>query len=520
MRINLSFIILILFFLVSCRNTPIQQAIKQAGENGRELQKVLDYYSKNKDDSLKFKSAVYLIENMQYHYGIEQTLYCEGQIADSVGWYKYGLSHIFVQDDEHMKMYGKAVDSLNIKIVKGDARWDIETVTADMLIENIDYAFLAWEMPWCKHLGFDEFCEYILPYRCLTEPLTYWRKYFYEKYAYIKDSLPANCNSLEACIYLQNILKKDVFWSGKYSRFYSGVLPPVMFENVKVAACENLACYTSLVMRAVGIPVLYDKVLYWRDLNIGHGYNWLVTNDSIKGRLFSVTDGPPEYSEKSNGTPKVFRQTYKIRDNTLWHMLLKGEDVAPGLFSPYQVDVTHQYCLTDTLIVKPDESEISTKLYWLCMINKRKIVAVNYSFLQNNGKLCFPNTTLNIKYTLGVFKSGILEPVGNPFFFLDNHIKYGIVQMDSLMNYKIEKRYWENADHSRNEKTKIYQIKYWNKGWHEVPVVGKLVKISTKNSKPVLHYEIILTGVPKGAFFKMNSGEWFYFNNDGEYQKL
>lgn len=45
--------------------TNLETALIQAGDNRVELEKVLSYYA---DDSLKYKAACFLIENMPYHY--------------------------------------------------------------------------------------------------------------------------------------------------------------------------------------------------------------------------------------------------------------------------------------------------------------------------------------------------------------------------------------------------------------------------------------------------------------------
>jgi len=520
MRFLFVIIITVALLFQACTPSKVQEVIKLAGRNGVELQNVLAHYSKNEADSLKFKAAVFLIENMCYHYGTEQAVYCQGQVIDSLNWSDHGLDHVFVQDHEHMMLFGRAVDSLDVRIEKEDARWDMETITAAMLIENIEYAFKALEMPWCKHLSFDEFCEYILPYRCQTEPLTHWRKYFYEKYSWIRDSLPGDCKPLDACIYLQDILKNDVFYSSKFVHFYSGFLPPRMFEEAKVGACENLTCYTSLVMRAVGIPVLYDQILYWSGMNVGHGNGWIITNDSIGGYSMGVTDGPPEYHPKSYGTPKVFRKTFKTQNNPLWSLVSKGEQIAPGFMSWNQIDVTDLYCMTDTLTIQLNTSEMSSELYWLCQINREQINAVNYSFVHRDGKLYFPKTTKNLVYTIGVLEAGDVKPVGNPFISNGKSALYGELQVDSLMNYEFEKRFLASTEYDPQVKERSFNVAYWNKGWHDVSATGKLVKVSTKNNKEVVHYNIQLTNVPKGALFISEKNQWFTFNEEGEYQKI
>ena len=66
--IALSFLLLVV--LVSCSpwSSETRQALKMAGENRAELEKVLQYYHKENPDPLKLKAAEYLISNMAYQY--------------------------------------------------------------------------------------------------------------------------------------------------------------------------------------------------------------------------------------------------------------------------------------------------------------------------------------------------------------------------------------------------------------------------------------------------------------------
>lgn len=47
------------------------------------------------------------------------------------------------------------------------------TVDSAFLVNHIEWAFKVWrEQPWGKHVDFDTFYEYILPYRIGDEPLS------------------------------------------------------------------------------------------------------------------------------------------------------------------------------------------------------------------------------------------------------------------------------------------------------------------------------------------------------------
>ena len=62
--------ILILILTISCGKSDLEIALDLAGDNAGELRKVLDFYSQKASDSLKYRAAVFLIENMPGHYSL------------------------------------------------------------------------------------------------------------------------------------------------------------------------------------------------------------------------------------------------------------------------------------------------------------------------------------------------------------------------------------------------------------------------------------------------------------------
>lgn len=75
-----------------------------------------------------------------------------------------------------------------IDYAKDTLIFDIYNVKADYLIENIDLAFEVWKKPWSKQFSFDDFCEYILPYRSSNELIENWRKPLFDRYVWLEDS--------------------------------------------------------------------------------------------------------------------------------------------------------------------------------------------------------------------------------------------------------------------------------------------------------------------------------------------
>ncbi len=115
---------------------PAAGILEEAGKNRAELEKAIAYFSK-KGDALQLKALYFLLTNMGIHYSSD-----------------------YYWSNGHAVPYTYR---------------DIDSIKADLLIGNIQAAFEAWRNPWSRHVSFDEFCEYILPYRVSIEPLEKWR---------------------------------------------------------------------------------------------------------------------------------------------------------------------------------------------------------------------------------------------------------------------------------------------------------------------------------------------------------
>ena len=84
---------------------------------------------------------------------------------------------------------------------------DARTLTADYLIRNIDEAFAVWDRPWNRHLSFNEFCEWILPYRVSGEVPEEWRTLYRERFEPLLQSDTIR-TARQACTVINNELIK------------------------------------------------------------------------------------------------------------------------------------------------------------------------------------------------------------------------------------------------------------------------------------------------------------------------
>ena len=135
---------------------------------------------------MKYRAACFLIEHMPSKYSLE------AESEDDP--YRNFLSHIPAKDSINWKLdschVGHLLDSVS-RIATPRIRKieDLKVVTADFLIDNIDWAFRAWEeSKYTRHYTFDDFLHHVLSYRIGHEPLTLWRGKAYERYAHLLDS--------------------------------------------------------------------------------------------------------------------------------------------------------------------------------------------------------------------------------------------------------------------------------------------------------------------------------------------
>ena len=130
--------IIFLLFL-SCNNITQQEyALRSAGENRKELEKILNYYSQDPKDSLKYKAACFLIENMDSHFYFTGT-----QLEYKKQYYK-----ILTETDHWGGIVADSIDKviMSKNIEEPSFKRDIEEISFCYLIDNIEWAFKVREI--------------------------------------------------------------------------------------------------------------------------------------------------------------------------------------------------------------------------------------------------------------------------------------------------------------------------------------------------------------------------------------
>ena len=473
-----------------------------AGHNQRQLQRVLDHYSRDAADSLKLQAAKFLIDNMTYHFGVPQTL------TDLYGnEVEFDFSPFPVGD---FRRLCAVMDSLGYRYERGEPLYDIQVITADYLIENIDDAFRAWEYPWAQHLSFDDFCENVLPYRGQNEPLSSYRKGFMEQFSWLPDSLEEDYAVIDVVNIVKRHLEERIAYSEEYPLFYRGYLTPHMLEMVRTSACENLALYFQMALRSLGIPARCDNVLAWRHRNSQHIYNSVTDRDGtqyflgLHGKFSGVID-------KHLNRTRMWRVTYKIQNSP--EELAQAEGLHSRFINPYYKDVTSLYAPVGKLEMNLDRSLGGERIY-LCVFNFGEWRPLAYTYAGSNGSVMFPEATVESIYRLHSYNGEAMIPLTPPFR-LDSlsNITRLIPDMQISESVVIERspdQFWIRLNTDRSDSW--FTIQYLD-GNRWVPVRSDSYRIFTLNEEgeKVFHsadslpadaesrYEISFSGLPGNA---------------------
>jgi hypothetical protein len=419
---------LVLFFYVSipsisCNDNnraseakkEIENSLKIAGNNKDELIIVIDHY---KNDSLKLRAAVFLIENMA------SKGYYKFDVVNSIGnkvdfdVFKYNFSKTLMEKEKFENQIGSKVWYIN----KGYQQ-DLQNVTSEILIENIDFAFVAWNMPWAKHLTFNEFRELLLPYRIDNEPLQKWRKACYENSQWAIDSLKGSIDVLQLCTVINDSLKRKYEYRHKEMSFFSGRLNLSQVNSFGGGRCEDLNMVAAYWMRALGVPVALEFTPYWANSNYG-GHSWLSIYYHGKFIPFnSAYDNPILDSLPFKGAhlAKCYRKTFSYQEHGLIHPINANDSTGiPAIFKNRGViDITKEHMQVSDVSIAFDIINPEPKFVFLGVLNGKYWKPIQWGEI-HNGVGYFKDMARNVLYAPLCNINGEFKIAGHPFFLGSN----------------------------------------------------------------------------------------------------
>ncbi|MGN7885424.1 transglutaminase-like domain-containing protein [Dyadobacter sp. 22481] len=431
--------------LGACRsnNGKIGDVLEQSGDNRSELEAVIQHYSKDKKDSLKLKAANFLITNMPNHYSYkDDNLDKFNKIFDLISRREavkpFSGNYVFPETDRMWDSIARKtgqLDGYGLNVIS-----DCEVISAKLLIENIDYAFMAWELPWAQHLTFDEFCEYVLPYRFQDEALESWRPTFWKKYAWLKDSMAGSDDPVKACALINNDIKRWFRFNGLFNAYPSAISPGNLLK-CKMGKCLDQAAIACYAMRSLGIPVAHEYVPQWADRSMGHDFSSVLTKEK-KFIGFLGGELPPGSNEIRNRAPKIFRSMFAQQRNDLLEGEANFEEVPYLLRSLFINDVTNQYIQSSTVKLDfPSDIAKQRPFLYLAVFNDTEWVPV-VSGKVNGNSAEFSYIGRNIIYLPVLIADGKMQQASDPFLVRpDGSTQFLKPNLAQRQNLELERKY-------------------------------------------------------------------------------
>ena len=394
----------------------LEEALQFAGANRPEMEKVLAHYRQHPSDSLKYRAAVFLITNMPGHYSYKNTDYVQSyydELSNGVSLDFNNLTNRTVIEDISAKYNDYRVR---------ETVWDMHILTGDYLIDNIERAFDVWENgEWATHVSFDDFCEYILPYKCSDlQPLDNWREY-------AKDMLKGDVDLLHYCDLFKNFaFQAATSVSQEIIRINQQEYPPGGVQSIPIldirtvanmpyGSCADYTFLATPVMRSKGIPVMEDFTPQWPFQMQSHSWNVLLNNYGMNMVFSAGWSNPGELHKPDEKMAKVFRRYYAINRDIL--AIHQAEKSIPSTFKNLFIrDVTNEYMTTEDVEIEiPASFRNKHKYAYLAVFDNKNWIPVQYGKVTGR-KVRFTAMGRNCMYMPVFYDNNQVVPFSSPFY--------------------------------------------------------------------------------------------------------
>lgn len=475
----------------------------QKTKNSKELIKAINHYKERPDNKKKLEALCFLIANMDIH------------TSFNYYWADGNGKRIQFNELDYATFEGsvRALDSVSklhgklhpVKVIYRD----IDTVKADYLINNIEKAFTAWESkPSYRNLSFDDFCEYVLPYRISNEPVQPWRNEYFDRFQWINDSIGSGMAVDRTGKLLSENYKTWFFNSYKIEGRKEPLprLGGLQLLHRKKGPCEDIADMSVFALRSQGFPASIDEVPAWATSSGKHFLNVVFTPESKAVSFDASTD--LETEKKLNREPaKVIRVTYSKQKDVI-AATEPVDSIPPGFLRTLNYkDVTNEYWETRDVSFDLFKSKTKHGMVYACAFNFSAWKPVWWGKVQGKSavvkNLCKGAVFLPVYY-----EKGKLKPAGYPVASGYNNTL--VLKADTSnkrsIHVEVEERYLAFRP------GKSYKLFYWTNGWR---LLGeKKAGASTK--------ELVFDGVPSNALlllrpeYSQNKERPFIITADGK----
>lgn len=350
--------LLSLLLPLACTHYPagVEETLSLAGSNRGELEKVLRHYRKDPADSLKYKAACFLIDNMKWHLSTEQATFPDSSIFE---WHRRidSLYRYAIENIQDSMLYSKYLEERNyyFKIavkkiinaipvdtptIKKGIFPDPEHISSTFLVSHIDNAFQAWQTsPYASYLTFEQFKELILPYRATAG------------YPFFENGKKLNDTFKQ---WLDRSTTKDIQGFIKryshYNEFVRSALSIHIWQNVGVydlflgykGDCISRSNNICNIFRAYGLPAAVDYNISFRE-KTGRHFHCKFPGWTTGQGFFNQTINFDTLSPYASASPSFFRNTFGAQMDSPYMLKAAGEYLPDYFDTPCLKEVTEEY---------------------------------------------------------------------------------------------------------------------------------------------------------------------------------
>jgi hypothetical protein len=418
------------------------------------LNEIEMHYGIEPKDSLKLKAGIFLIDNAVYHY----TLNPLANRKNAIHTFQY-FSTLSVY--EKLKLTDSDIsdilDTIPVNLDIAPPILDIHEISAQFIIDEIENSYPLWKKYWSDVYSFDDFCEFVLPYRALDEPIQPWRT---ELNNLLKDKVALNTGLIEVANYLfegnrtKNIYDIPYIFYNKGFEKYGNQSFGEMLQST-MGTCIDKSTFNVYKLRAFGLPGAVDI-----DLENYHTNATLIPGLNVRMIEFN-----PAVHLQNRRRAKIYRYHFSKTKESLPNIMPEATDIPPQFKNPYIVDVTAQYFPVRDIEVELEKISQNNKLVYLCTFTPKggNLRAVAWSNDIFNNTVSFTDVnygsrpyrdTLNNGYEsrleragqgdgsiyiISTYDNGNFETISKPF----------IVYKDSLVYLNTEKTITHNVELDR-----------------------------------------------------------------------
>ena len=393
---------------------------------------VMAYYHTVRCSAEKREAARYLLDNMPYHYGYGVTVHDNKEVrhwAEETSTLmsnllkEYGLYRIPNDTIGALREMRRA-DSLAMRRIDRDVQAefipvrDDSRVTAAFLIRHINHAFKVWRTSrFAQGLSFDEFKEYILPYKAfngysfLESADTYDRLF---GRMIDLDSLNAPSDCIQAYNYVRRTqraltgTKQCEGRKGLYDLFFSWS-----------HACDDLAAYACCILRSMGVPITIEHTVGYRSFTGKHYFCSLYDAETGNWATYNPEAADPTLYWEEEENLNIYRNTYGAQRNTPYFLHAEGEHVPDELSNPCMMDVTAHVKPTHSITL-PVHGYGESNLAYLATFNRAMPDALLHTTWGTINKeydmVTFEHAMPNVLYFPVYYRGTVMEVFGTPFY--------------------------------------------------------------------------------------------------------